>query len=192
MALINDIYIFVESEDVSREITASTHPVEEGIELTDHIRRSPLFLSLSGEIVGSSYEDDVAEIENMQKSGELVEYVGVNLASDVVISKFSTSHIGDIRSGCRFTMELKEIRIAKSPYMEGSGNNGTQQVEEAPVPAAETPPTRTHTVKSGDTLSKIAKSYYGNANQFPKVFDANRDKLSDPNKIKAGQILVIP
>ena len=192
MALINDIYIFVETEDVSREITASTHPVEEGIELTDHIRRSPLALSLAGELVGSDYEDDIAQIESLQKSGELIEYIGVNLISDVVISKFSTSHAGDIRGGCRFTMELKEIRIASSPYSEGSGNNGTQQVEEAPVPAAESPPSRTHTVKSGDTLSKIAKSYYGNANQFPKIFDANRDKLSNPDQIRTGQVLVIP
>lgn len=192
MALINDIYVFVENEDVSREITASTHPVEEGIELTDNIRRSPLLLSLSGEIVGSSYEDDIAEIENLQKSGELVEYIGVNLVSDVVISKFATSHVSEIRGGCRFTMELKEIRIAASPYSEGSGNNGIQQVEEAPVPAAETPPARTHTVKSGDTLSKIAKSYYGNANLFPKIFDANRDKLSDADQIRTGQVLVIP
>lgn len=192
MALINDIYLFVESEDVTRETTASTHPVEEGIELTDHVRRSPLALGLSGEIVGSTYEDDIAEIESLQKSGELVEYVGINLVSDVVISKFSTTHAGGIRGGCRFTMELKEIRIASSPYSEGSGNSGTQQVEEAPVPAAETPPTKSHTVKSGDTLSKIAKSYYGNASQFPKIFDANRDKLSNPDQIRTGQVLVIP
>lgn len=192
MALINDIYIFVESEDVSREITASAHPVEEGIELTDNIRRSPLALNLTGELVGSDYEDDIAQIESLQKDGELVEYVGVNFVSDAVIAKFSTSHAGDIRGGCRFTMELKEIRIASSPYSEGSGNSGTQQVEEAPVPAAESPPVRTHTVKSGDTLSGIAKSYYGNAGQFPKIFDANRDKLSNPDQIRTGQVLVIP
>ena len=57
MALINDIYIFVESEDVARETSISSHPVEEGIDLTDHVRQSPLVLSLSGELVGSDYED---------------------------------------------------------------------------------------------------------------------------------------
>jgi LysM repeat protein len=51
---------------------------------------------------------------------------------------------------------------------------------------------RTYTVKSGDTLSKISKEMYGDATQYNKIFDANRDKLSDPNKIFPGQELVIP
>ena len=51
---------------------------------------------------------------------------------------------------------------------------------------------RTYQVKPGDSLSKIAKEFYGNANEYQKIFEANRDKLSDPNKIQAGQELVIP
>jgi nucleoid-associated protein YgaU len=52
--------------------------------------------------------------------------------------------------------------------------------------------TRTYVVKSGDTLSKIAKEHYGDANRYMDIFNANRDKLSDPNKIQPGQELVIP
>jgi nucleoid-associated protein YgaU len=52
--------------------------------------------------------------------------------------------------------------------------------------------TRTYTVKPGDSLSKISREFYGNANQYEKIFEANRDKLSDPDKIRAGQELVIP
>lgn len=51
---------------------------------------------------------------------------------------------------------------------------------------------RTYTVKPGDSLSKISKEFYGDANQYEKIFEANRDRLSDPNKIRAGQELVIP
>ncbi len=51
---------------------------------------------------------------------------------------------------------------------------------------------RTYTVSAGDSLSKIAKNFYGNANQYMKIFEANKDKLSDPDKIKPGQELVIP
>ena len=51
---------------------------------------------------------------------------------------------------------------------------------------------RTYTVKSGDSLSKISKEFYGNANDYMKIFEANRDKLSDPDKIQPGQKLVIP
>ena len=57
---------------------------------------------------------------------------------------------------------------------------------------AATAPGRTYTVKSGDTLSKISKEFYGNANDYMKIFNANKDKLSDPDKIKPGQTLNIP
>ena len=51
---------------------------------------------------------------------------------------------------------------------------------------------RTYTVKSGDTLSAIAKQHLGDANQYMKIYEANRDQLSDPDKIKPGQVLKIP
>ena len=50
----------------------------------------------------------------------------------------------------------------------------------------------TYTVKAGDTLSKIAKEQYGNANDYMKIFNANKDQLTDPDKIKPGQVLKIP
>jgi nucleoid-associated protein YgaU len=50
----------------------------------------------------------------------------------------------------------------------------------------------TYTVKAGDTLSKIAKEHFGDANAYMKIFDANKDQLSDPDKIKPGQVLKIP
>ena len=53
-------------------------------------------------------------------------------------------------------------------------------------------PQEKYTVKSGDTLSKIAKQYYGDANKYMKIFDANKGLLKDPDKIQVGQELVIP
>jgi nucleoid-associated protein YgaU len=50
----------------------------------------------------------------------------------------------------------------------------------------------TYTVQSGDTLSKIAKRYYGDAGEYNKIFQANTDKLSDPDQIKVGQQLTLP
>ncbi len=50
----------------------------------------------------------------------------------------------------------------------------------------------TYTVKAGDTLSKIAKALLHDGNAYMKIFDANRDQLSDPNVIKPGQVLKIP
>jgi nucleoid-associated protein YgaU len=60
------------------------------------------------------------------------------------------------------------------------------------VSSTETPKMTTYTVKAGDTLSKIAKDHLGNANAYMDIFNANRDQLSDPDKIKPGQVLKIP
>lgn len=49
-----------------------------------------------------------------------------------------------------------------------------------------------YTVKSGDTLSAIAKSQYGNANDYMRIFEANKPMLSHPDKIYPGQVLIIP
>ena len=51
---------------------------------------------------------------------------------------------------------------------------------------------QTYTVKSGDTLSKIAQQFYGDAGQNIRIFEANRDRLKDPHSIKAWQELYIP
>ena len=54
------------------------------------------------------------------------------------------------------------------------------------------PKQKTYTVAAGDSLSKIAKHFYGNVNQYMKIYEANRNVLSDPNVVKIGQELVIP
>ena len=51
---------------------------------------------------------------------------------------------------------------------------------------------QTYEVKSGDNLSKISKQFYGDPNEYMRIFYANRDKLKDPDKIQVGQQLVIP
>lgn len=51
---------------------------------------------------------------------------------------------------------------------------------------------RFYTVQKGDTLSKIAKEFYGDANKYPQIFEANKPMLKDPDKIYPGQMLRIP
>ena len=52
--------------------------------------------------------------------------------------------------------------------------------------------TQWHEVQKGETLSKIAQKYYGDASLYPKIFEANRDAIKDPNLIRVGQKLRIP
>ncbi len=63
---------------------------------------------------------------------------------------------------------------------------------EADIKVATTDFYHKHTVAGGDTLGKIAKTYYGKAGAYMKIFNANTDTLKDPNKIFPGQELVIP
>jgi nucleoid-associated protein YgaU len=66
------------------------------------------------------------------------------------------------------------------------------QVTGGPAATREAAPAKTYTVKAGDTLSKIAKEHLGNASAYMKIFELNKDQLSDPDKIKPGQVLRLP
>ena len=59
-------------------------------------------------------------------------------------------------------------------------------------PAAAPAAGKTYTVKAGDTLSAIAKEHLGSAGAYMKIFELNKDQLSDPDKIKPGQVLRLP
>jgi nucleoid-associated protein YgaU len=52
--------------------------------------------------------------------------------------------------------------------------------------------TQKYVVEAGDTLSKIAKKFYGDADRWTEIFEANKDQISDPNVISVGQELKIP
>ncbi|MBX3603767.1 MAG: peptidoglycan-binding protein LysM [Piscinibacter sp.] len=69
---------------------------------------------------------------------------------------------------------------------------GVAGVNDLMTVAAPADESKWHTVVRGDTLSAISKTYYGNANQYMKIFEANKPMLSHPDKIYPGQLLRIP
>ncbi len=69
---------------------------------------------------------------------------------------------------------------------------GIARVDDRLEAKKKAPEAQMHTVVAGDTLSKIAKKYYGDANKYPKIFEANKPMLKDPDKIYPGQVLRIP
>ncbi|WP_306251132.1 peptidoglycan-binding protein LysM [Parvularcula sp. IMCC14364] len=74
-----------------------------------------------------------------------------------------------------------------------AGNNaGVEEVESRIEVAEAAPEAKMYEVKSGDTLSKIAREFYGDAMKYPAIFEANKPLLSDPDKIYPGQVLRIP
>jgi nucleoid-associated protein YgaU len=70
--------------------------------------------------------------------------------------------------------------------------SGVAQVKDMMSVDHSAPEAQYYTVVSGDTLSKISKQYYGDANKYPQIFEANKPMLSNPDKIYPGQNLRIP
>lgn len=90
-------------------------------------------------------------------------------------------------TGDAVSQELKEkILVAVGNV---AGISGVEDKVAVTQPDAES---RFYTVKKGDTLSAISKEMYGNANQYNKIFEANKPMLSSPDKIYPGQVLRIP
>ena len=90
----------------------------------------------------------------------------------------------------RFGDQLKQIDATESDVVAEIDIRETRA--QAAAAGGGTSAAVTYTVKPGDTLSKISREHYGSANEFMRIFYANRDKLKDPDKIQAGQQLTIP
>jgi len=90
---------------------------------------------------------------------------------------------------------LNKIRLSAPPATAAAPAPAAGAVVTGGVPAptaAATAAPKVHVVEKGDTLGAIAKKYYGKASAYTKIFEANRDVLDDPDKIKPGQKLRIP
>ena len=84
-------------------------------------------------------------------------------------------------------------QATKEKIVLAAGNvSGVERVDDRMTVDRSAPEAQYYTVVSGDTLSKISKQFYGDANQYQKIFEANRPMLSHPDKIYPGQKLRIP
>jgi len=83
-----------------------------------------------------------------------------------------------------------QIKLIDKNYEQDLMAQISYEADTPPQPGSQT--ARTYSVKEGDTLSKIAKQHYGDANLYGKIFEANKDTLRNPDKIQVGQLLKIP
>lgn len=160
MAKINGIYVFVEQEKFDSSVSAMSHPVEQGVDITDHVKPNAKKLSISGEIVGANSASIVSQFESMTKAGSSVRYAGRHTLPNAIIKSFAHDYSNKVMGGCKFTMTIEEVRVASSPYRPGSGRlkavtkAGTQQK------AKNSTANVTYTVKKGDTIWDLVNGQY--------------------------------
>ena len=125
-----------------------------------------------------------------------VEHLDLTLEDDVVTVKGKTKDqaekekiilaLGNIKGIARVNDMMELIHPPSGPVAE-TAEAVPAEAETAPVIQS-----TFYTVQSGDSLSRIAKEHYGDANKYMVIFEANQPMLSDPDKIYPGQVLRIP
>jgi len=133
---------------------------------------SPAKIAAANDAAAKAIEDYIRSM-NLDATGLLVEFDGGN--STVTVR------------GIAPDQATKEKILLCCGNVAGVASVNDQMSVEQPVEES-----RYYEVKRGDTLSKIAKDHYGNANAYMKIFEANRPMLSHPDKIYPGQTLRIP
>lgn len=136
----------------------------------------------------------VEKIEKWRNSGSPIRVIitGV-LNMEATIESFNYGE-QDATGDIYFTVSLKEYKKIK---LKKANVTITKDSKPAPKSTRTTQPEntnsgKTYTVKSGDCLWKIAKQFYGNGAQYTKIYNANKDKIKNPNLIYVGQVLTIP
>lgn len=134
-------------------------------------------------ILGKKKEEVASPAEKAESVAELVHGL------DLGIEDFSVSVDGDkaILSGKASSQEIAEKAILAVGNLEGIAT-----VDSNIEVASEEDQADFYTVQSGDSLSKIAKEFYGNAMEYNDIFEANKPMLEHPDKIFPGQVLRIP
>ena len=112
----------------------------------------------------------------VEQMGLTVEHLGIQVDGERVML-----------TGMTDSQETREKLVLLVGNVHGVG-----QVDDQLQVVQPAPETFFYTVKRGDTLSKIAQAHYGDANQYPRIFEANRPLLRDPDEIYPGQTLRIP
>ncbi|MGZ8254329.1 MAG: peptidoglycan-binding protein LysM [Burkholderiaceae bacterium] len=125
---------------------------------------------------------------NREAGGAIENYVGkLGLTVTALTVTF------DGATGIAKVYGVAKDQETKEKVILAAGNvHGVAGVEDNMTVDLSQPPAQFYTVVKGDTLSKIAKEFYGNANDYPRIFEANKPMLTHPDKIYPGQNLRIP
>jgi nucleoid-associated protein YgaU len=144
-------------------------------------------MGLFGKSFDEEVEEAIEQINNMnlgvRNLGATIDDKTVTLSGTAPSVEVSAQVMGTFNEMVDTDNTLNTIKVDKPPEPKPAS---------APEPEPEQPSQTIHVVQPGETLGHIALKYYGNANEYMKIFEANRNILDNPDVIKPGQELVIP
>ena len=127
-----------------------------------------------------------------EKAAKVKEHVA-KFGFDLSDVSFSANGEAIVVAGQALNIDEKQKILATAGNVDGVESVEDQLTLKTPLKIELPDITKTmYTVKSGDSLSKIAKEVYGDPMKYPVIFEANKPMLSDPDKIYPGQVLYIP
>lgn len=175
---------------------------------TDRSGNTPLLLRKGAKLKQIQFSALITDKTLMfsSQAGQVAAIEALATTTERILVKYSQQEAGLWRVvDCSFDSELRDpatnevVRGTLSVTLKrandaapavGPVSGGPAPAPTGPAPA---PPPRTYTVVSGDCLWTIAQRYYGNGAAWPKIYDANRSKITkSPNLIYPGQVFVIP
>lgn len=160
-------------DDINSKVEVSPERVD--ALRAENINSSVAKLDVDGEQVNVAVKGDTVTLTGTAPSQEALEKIVLCAGNQFGIASVD----------CQLKVVAQEPVAAAAP----SPGAPTDATTAAAAPAAAS---TFYTVKSGDSLSKIAKDFYGDANKYMMIFEANKPMLSDPDKIYPGQNLRIP
>jgi LysM repeat protein len=125
------------------------------------------------------------EVKNFMKKDELE--LGTSLSGDSVVSRAEAARLKNENLTLRKEVDDQRARLHNAATDKPSGDGKTPNASAKPGPAS-----RTYVVREGDTLASISRKFYKSSGRWKKIRDANRSVVTDPGKLKAGQMLTIP
>lgn len=142
--------------------------------------------------IGKTEEEEAAE--NAAKAAELARLKEGKLVAAISALQLNVKDLNIEVNGDKATIsgEAENQSIREKVVLVVGNTEGIATVDDQMTTAVQEPQAQFHTVEKGDSLSKIAKKYYGNAMKYPAIFEANKPMLTHPDKIYPGQVLRIP
>ena len=142
--------------------------------------------------IGKTDAEEAVEAIEAKRNAEIA--AATNMTETVADLQLEVKNLNIVINGdtATITGEAYDQATKEKVVLVVGNSKGIATVDDQMTVENVEPEAQFHTVASGDTLGKIAKTFYGNAMKYPVIFEANKPMLIDPDKIYPGQVLRIP